>query len=126
VETNIGLVRKHLSALQDLVRKHSGNGADWRALRRVVALCDAASEALDDDYCRAKLHVVAEYCSELFANAEHGRWRRDSMSGGVFLMLQILNALELCNSRLYSIEATQLTGRLGAHAGVAPYHELRT
>ena len=125
MELNIGMVRTHLAALQEIVRKHSGGGPDWRALRRVVALCQAAGDALDDDYCRAKLHVVAEYAAELFATSEHGRWRRDSMSGAVFLTLQILNALELCHSRLYSLEATQLNGRLGTHAGVAPYHELR-
>jgi hypothetical protein len=125
MDTNIGLVRKHLAALQELVRMHSGGAPDWRALRRVVSLCQDASDALDDDYCRAKLHVVSEYCAELFSSPEHGRWRRDSMSGAVFLTLQILNALELCSSRLYSLEATRLTGRLGAQSGVAPYHELR-
>jgi hypothetical protein len=125
MDTNLGLVRNHLVALQDLVRKHSAGGPDWRALRRMVSLCREASDALDDDYCRAKLHVVAEYCAELFSTPEHGRWQRESMSGGVFLTLQILNALELCNSRLYSLEATRLTGRLGPHAGIAPYHELR-
>jgi len=125
MDTDVGLVRNHLAALQDLVRKHSSGGPDWRALRRVVSLCQEASDALDDDYCRAKLHVVAEYCAELFSSPEHGRWRRESMSGAVFLTLQILNALELCNSRLYTLEATRLTGRLGGHSGVAPYHELR-
>ena len=125
MDTHIGLVSRHLAALQDLVKNHSAGGPDWRALRRAVALCEQASDALDDDYCRAKLHVVSEYCAELFSSPEHGRWRRDSMSGAVFLTLQILNALELCNSRLYSLETTRLAGRLGAHASVAPYHELR-
>ncbi|HZQ75381.1 MAG TPA: hypothetical protein VFB08_20900 [Burkholderiales bacterium] len=126
MDANIGRVRTHLAALQDLVRRHSGSGPDWRALRRVVALCQEASDAIEDDYCRAKLHVVSEYCAELFSSAEHGRWRRDSMSGAVFLTLQILNALELCNSRLYSLEALRVAGRLGTHSGVAPYHEMRT
>jgi hypothetical protein len=125
MDTNVSLVRSHLTALQDLVRKHSAGGPDWRALRRAVTLCEQASDALDDDYCRAKLHVVSEYCAELFSSPEHGRWRRDSISGAVFLALQILNALELCSSRLYSLEATRLGARLGAQAGVAPYHELR-
>ena len=132
METNIGLVRGHLAALQEIVRKHSAGGPDWGALRRVVALCHEAGEALEDDYCRAKLHLIAEHAAELFASAEHGRWRRDSMSGAVFLTLQILNALELCHSRLYSLEALQLSGRRDArvapsiaHSGIAPRHEQR-
>ena len=124
MDTNVALVREHLAALQDLVRKHSAGGPDWRTLRRVVSLCHEASDALDDDYCRAKLHVVSEYCAELFSSPEHGRWRRESMSGAVFLTLQILNALELCSSRLYSLEATQLT-RMVVPSAVAQYHELR-
>jgi len=125
MDTDIGMVRQHLAALQEIIKKHSGGGPDWRALRRVAALCQAAGDALDDDYCRAKLHLVAEYAAELFATGEHGRWRRDSMSGAVFLTLQVLNALELCHSRLYSLEASQLNGRLGTHAVAARYRELR-
>ncbi len=125
MDAGIAVVREHLAALQGIVRKHSGGGPDWSALRRVAALCQAAGDALDDDYCRAKLHRVAEYAAELFASTEHGRWRRESMSGAVFLTLQILNMLELCHSRLCSLEALQPDGRPGEQAGFAPYRELR-
>ena len=121
-----GAVRRHIESLQEIVRKNAAGGPDWRALRRVIALCQEASDAMDDDYFRAKLHAVSEYSAELFANAEHGRWRRGSVSGAVFLTLQILNALELCNSRLYSLEALRDTGRLAARSNIAPYHEVRT
>ena len=125
METNIGLVRGHLGALQDIVRKHSAGGPDWRALRRVVALCAEAGEALEDDYCRAKLHLIAERAAELLASTEQGRWRRDSMSGAVFLTLQILNALELCYTRLDSLEAMQVNASLGAYSSAAPWREHR-
>jgi len=126
MDNNVGVVRKHIESLQEIVRKNAAGGPDWRTLRRVIALCEDASNALDDDYFRAKLHAVSEYAGELFANAEHGRWRRGSISGAVFLTLQILNALELCNSRLYSLEALRQTGQLAARSNIAPYHELRT
>lgn len=122
---NVGVVRRHIESLQDIVRQSAPAGPDWRALRRVMALCQEASDALDDDYFRAKLHAVSEYAAELFANAEHGRWRRGSVSGTVYLTLQILNALELCNSRLYSLGAPQETGRLGAPSSIAHYREAR-
>ncbi len=104
---DINLARSHQASLKDLVRRHPASGADWRALRRVLALCKAATEAIDDEYCREKLNLVGEYAGELFAHGEHRRWGRDSESGADFLKLQILNALDLYSSRLYNIEAAR-------------------
>jgi hypothetical protein len=85
------------SALKLIVIRHVG-GADLRALRRAVDLCRGLSDALDDEYCREKVRVVAEYACEMLAHSEHQRWGLD------FLKRQIGDALELIDSRLYSLE----------------------
>lgn len=99
--------RQYHGALKSIITRHSGDGADLRAMRRVVELCRAATDAVDDGYCREKIRLVAEYGSELLAHPDHARWQRPSISGEQFLKQQALNALELFQSRLYSLEATR-------------------
>jgi len=41
----------------------------------------------------------------MLSQRDHSKWGRDSTSGVEFLRQQILNALELYASRLYSLEA---------------------
>ena len=94
--------RSHHSALKLIVVRHVG-GADLRALRRVVDLCRGLSEALDDEYCQEKVRVVAEYACEMLAHSEHHRWGLD------FLKRQIGDALELIDSRLYSLEFARVS-----------------
>jgi hypothetical protein len=93
--------RSHHSALKLILKRHVGSNADLRALRRVVDLCCNLSEVLNDEYCREKVRVVAEYASEMLAHSEHHRWGVD------FLKRQIGDALELIDSRLYSLEFIQ-------------------
>jgi len=93
--------RNHHSALKLILVRHVGSNADLRALRRVVDLCRSLSDVLDDEYCREKVRVVAEYAAEMLAHSEHHRWGVD------FLKRQIGDALELIDSRLYSLEFTQ-------------------
>lgn len=92
--------RRNHSALKQILMRHVGEAADLRALRRVVDLCRALTE-LDDEYCREKTRVVAEYASEMLAHSEHHRW------GVEFLKRQIADALDLIESRLYSLEIIQ-------------------
>ena len=113
MNTDVALARRHHAALKELFTRHSGGAADFRALRRVLGLCQEASEAVDDAYCREKLRVVSEFAAEMLSHSEHGRWGRDSMSGAEFLRQQVLNALELFASRLYSIEALEHRGAAG-------------
>ena len=115
--------RSHHSALKLIIARHVGSNADLRALRRVVDLCRSLAEALDDEYCREKVRVVAEYAAEMLAHSEHGKWQRESMSGAEFLKQQILGALELFHSRLYSIEMLR---RSAARASLARIEPLRT
>jgi len=93
--------RNHHSALKLILVRHVGSNADLRALRRVVDLCRSLSDVLDDEYCREKVRVVAEYAAEMLAHSEHHRWGVD------FLKRQIGDALELIDSRLYSLEFIQ-------------------
>ena len=98
--------RRHHKALkQFFMSPHPGGAADLRALRRVLTLCDAAGAAIDDDYCREKLRLVSEYAAEMLGHGDPAKWGRDSVSGAEFLRQQVLNALELLASRLYSLEA---------------------
>lgn len=87
--------------------RHAGQAADARALRRVLALCEAAGSATQDPYCREKLRLIGEYAAEMLGNGDRARWGRDAVSGAEFLRQQVLNALELLASRLYSMEALQ-------------------
>jgi hypothetical protein len=82
----------------------------------VLDLCESARLAADDAYCAEKLRVVAEYAAEMLAHDDHAKWGRDSAAGAEFLRQQVLNALELFASRLYSLEAL----RRAAHARGAP------
>lgn len=93
--------RSHHSALKLIIARHVGSNADLRAMRRVVDLCRRLAEVLDDEYCREKVRIVAEYGSEMLAHSEHHRWGVD------FLKRQICDALELIESRLYSLELIQ-------------------
>jgi len=97
--------RRHHKALKQFFMSHPGGAADLRALRRVLTLCDAAGAAIDDDYCREKLRLVSEYAAEMLGHGDPAKWGRDSLSGAEFLRQQVLNALELLASRLYSLEA---------------------
>src|SRR3954466_8098915 len=88
-----------------------------RALGRVVDLCTEVSDALDDDYCREKVRAVADYGAELLSQAEPRA--RGAVSGLAFLRQQIHAALELLQSRLYSLERARRYGQL-TRASFAP------
>jgi len=103
--TDVAEARRLCAVLRELFARHAGGTPDFRALRRVLALCQAACDALDDAYCREKLRLVGEYAAELLSQRDHAKWGRDCASGVEFLRQQVLNALELYASRLYSLEA---------------------
>ena len=123
MHTDLDEARNHHTSLRQIVERHSGAATDFRALRRVLDLCRRAAEAIDDRYCREKLRLVEDFAAEMFAHADHGKWQRESMSGAEFLKQQILGALELYHSRLYSIEMLR---RSAARASLARVEPLRT
>jgi hypothetical protein len=117
---DIDEARQHQACLREIVDQHGGTAADYRALRRLLDLCRQAAASVDDPYCRGKLRLIEDFAAELFSHGEHHRWDRESMPGAQFLKQQILNALELLGSRLYSLEALRRSaGRahFGAQSG---------
>ena len=108
--TDLDAARRHHKALKQFFASFApGEAPDLRALRRVLTLCDAASAAAGDEYCGDKLRLVSEYAAELLGRGDHARWSCDSMTGSEFLRQQVMNALELLASRLYSLEALRRT-----------------
>ncbi len=107
--------RRHHAALRRIfVRPAAGEGelsAGLRSLRLVMDLCRGAAESVDDPYCREKVRLVGEYAAELLVHSEHRRWGRGAQSGVEFLRQQILSALELFQSRLYSLESLRRGAR---------------
>jgi hypothetical protein len=103
--TDVAEARRLHAALREIFVRREGAGPDFRVLRRVLDLCEAASRAVEEPYCREKLRLAAEYAAELLSHGSHEKWGRDSASGAEFLRQQVLNALELYASRLYSLEA---------------------
>ena len=120
IPSDLDQARGHHAQLRLIVERHSGAAADYRALRRVLDLCRRATEAVDDRYCREKLRLVEDFGAELFSHSEHVRWERESMPGGEFLKQQILGALELYHSRLYSIEVLRRSTSRLSLAGIEP------
>ena len=109
--SDIDAARAQHAALKLIVERHAGAGADYRALRRVLDLCRRAGAAIDDRYCRDKLRLVEDFAAEMFSRGE---------SRAHFLKQQILTALELFHSRLYSLET------LRRSAARKPLAQLRT
>ena len=101
---DVAKARRLHGALRQFFIQHSRGAPDLRALARVLVLCQAAADAVDDAYCHEKLRLVGEYAAELLSRGEHARWGRDAGAGAEFLRQQVLNALELYASRLYSVE----------------------
>jgi|SRR6185436_8090299 hypothetical protein len=113
---DIERARAGQAALARVIDGYAGQGADLRALRRVVDVCRDLADAVEDDYCRAKIRLVAEFSAELLSQAEHRA--RGALSGVEFLRQQIRTALELLQSRLYSLERERRLGLLD-HVNVA-------
>lgn len=120
---DIDRAREGQQALRRIIDAYAGQGTDLRALRRVVDLCREVQDAIEDDYCREKIRVIAEYSAELLSQAEHRA--RGQIPGVEFLRQQVRSALELLQSRLYSLEQRRRFGlKFGQalHAGFGAIH----
>lgn len=106
---DLDLARRQQATLQRLIDEHSG-GADPRRLRRVLALCHELSSGAQDAYCRRKILLVEECAAELLSTAEA---RAD------FLRARIREALELAQSRLYSLQRARRFGEPALARGLA-------
>ena len=119
---DIERARESQAAIRRIVEAHAGPGANLRALRRTVDLCRELSESVDDDYCREKVRTVLEYAAELLSRGEHRA--RGALSGAQFLRQEIRGALELVQSRLYSLERARRFGS-AAFAHAMPGHAFK-
>lgn len=108
--TDLDLARRQQAALRRVIDEHAGGGVDFRRRRRALALCRDLAATVDDDYCRRKLLLIEECAAELFSSAEPRA--RGSVPGGEFLRNRIREALELLQSRLYSLERARRSGQL--------------
>ena len=117
---DIDRARDGQQALRRIIEAYAGPGADLRALRRVVDLCRQVQDAIEDDYCREKIRAIAEYSAELLSQAEHRA--RGAIPGVDFLRQQIRAALELLQSRLYSLERGRRFGQAFINAGFGAIH----
>jgi len=120
---DIDRTRDVQAALRRIIDGYTGPGADLRALRRVVDLCREVQDAVEDEYCREKIRMIAESSAELLSQAEHRA--RGALSGIDFLRQQIRAALELLQSRLYSLERTRRFGQQFANAGFGAIHSTK-
>jgi hypothetical protein len=121
---DIERAREGQAALRRIIEGHAGPGADLRALRRVVDLCRDVAEAVEDDYCREKIRIVAEFAAEMLSRSEHQA--RGALSGIDFLRQQVRGALELVQSRLYSLERARRFGQQSfARAALGAAHALK-
>ena len=114
---DIERAREGQAALRGIIDRTVAPGANARALRRVLDLCRSIVDAVDDEYCRVKVHAVAEYAAELLSQAEPRA--RGAIPGVDYLREQIRGALELLQSRLYSLERARRYGQL-ARAAYGP------
>ena len=117
---DIDRAREGQQALRRVIDAYAGTGVDLRSLRRVVDLCRQVQDAIEDDYCREKIRAIAEYSAELLSQAEHRA--RGPLSGVDFLRQQVRAALELLQSRLYSLERARRYGQAFLTAGFGAIH----
>lgn len=115
---DIELARSRQATLRRVIDEHEGAAADPRRLRRVLALCGEICDAVDDEYCRDKVRAVEDCAAELLSTSEHRS--RGAVPGAEFLRQQIRNALELVQSRLYSLERLRRHGQLAFATRVSP------
>jgi hypothetical protein len=116
---DIELARSRQAALRRLIDEHTDDAADLRRLRRVLAASEELCEAIDDSYCRDKVRAVQECAAELLSASEHRS--RGALCGADFLREQIRSALELVQSRLYSLERVRRHGQLSLRSGASPH-----
>ena len=107
--SDLNLAGLCLAHLQRVIGEPAGGGPDPRRLRRALALCREISAALDDEYCRRKVLFVEECAAELFTLAE---------PRSEFLRARIREALELVQSRVYSLERARRFGQPALRSGL--------
>jgi hypothetical protein len=97
-------------ALREILIHHPGGWADKEALVKIEKLAWQAMTLVKDAECQEKMGIVEHYAAALYSEAEHHKWRMNSLPGADFLRLQMLRALVAFHSRLFAIEAARRNG----------------
>jgi hypothetical protein len=85
---------------------HAGGSKDRGGLQRVRELCDLASRATSDQFCRGKLAQVQTLADALYSDRKNQKWARSARRSGVQpLRGRIFGALDAFDARLREILA---------------------
>ena len=96
--TNFERARAAHAALKDFFAKHPKGRLEANAIEHLHALCEQASNAVNDAECRFAIRKIAGY-SSLLSSPEPQR------GGADFVRLRVQNALASFRSNLRAIEA---------------------
>ena len=90
---------------------HAGGTKDRSGLQRVRELCDLASRATADQFCRGKLAQVQTLADALYSDRKNQKWARSAQRSGVRpLRNRIFDALDAFDARLRDILAVRRAG----------------
>ena len=90
---------------------HAGGTKDRSGLQRVRELCDLASRATADQFCRGQLAQVQTLADALYSDRKNQKWARSARRSGVVpLRNRIFDALDAFDSRLRDILAVRRAG----------------
>lgn len=94
---------------------HAGGTKDRPGLQRVRELCDLATRATADQFCRGKLAQVQTLADALYSDRKNQKWARSARRSGVApLRNRIFDALDAFDERLRDILAARRSGKAQA------------
>jgi hypothetical protein len=87
---------------------HAGGSKDRSGLQRVRELCDLATRATSDQFCRGKLGQVETLADALYSDRRNQKWARSPSRAGIRpLRTRIFTALDAVDSRLRDMLAAR-------------------
>jgi hypothetical protein len=90
---------------------HAGGTKDRSGLQRVRELCDLATRATSDQFCRGKLAQVQTLADALYSDRRNQKWARSARRSGVLpLRNRIFDALDKFDARLRDLLAVRRAG----------------
>lgn len=103
-DPNLHDARVLYAQLREIFLAHPPGRASLSTFRQVQQLCEQASLACADPYCRKKIQEAERYAADYLSGSGHRRWARGPTSGTVFLRRLIFRALEAYDTRLTNLE----------------------
>ena len=103
-DRNLQDARLLYGQLRQIFLTHPPGRASVSTFQQVHELCERASLATADPYCRKKIQEAERYAADYLSGSGHRRWARGPTSGTVFLRRLIFRALEAYDTRLANLE----------------------